>query len=156
MIVLHHADGDPTNNALDNLKVMRPTMNAGPNPNDPYIIAALAHWTGDPSPTDIEWRANDMRETDRDRAVIARIGGNLYRMMFQPFRATAHERDAMVKAALDQVIRNRKSSRRAQLPESAFDWPIYSAALDPCLFCAGTRGAANTTKTRTATDDRHE
>lgn len=45
------------------------------NTNDPYIVAALPHWTGDPSPLDIDWRAQDMREADRERAAEARHGG---------------------------------------------------------------------------------
>ena len=110
------------------------------NVNDPYIIAALAHWTGDPSPLDIDWRANDMREADRDRAAEARIGGAVYRGIF----SMPHSRswtddtiDATAKAGVVNVQNNRKSSRRAYLPESAFDWPVYQAAQ------SGPRGYAN-------------
>ena len=73
-------------------------------------------------------------EDERDRAVEARIGGNEYRTRqtrigrghgYKDWAAC----DAAVVEAVTQVQRDRKASRRAQLPESAFDWPIYRAAM---------------------------
>ena len=86
------------------------------NVNDPYIIAALAHWTGDPSPLDIDWRANDMREADRDRAVLAR-------------RKAGEKRHIAAIAGTIEWVHDKPNLNDGRLPESAFDWPVYRAAM---------------------------
>lgn len=64
-------------------------------------------------------------QDDRDRAVLARIGGHVMRAKYAQGWAAE-----TLAEAVSIIQRNRKSSRRAYLPESAFDWPIYQAATD--------------------------
>jgi hypothetical protein len=69
---------------------------------------------------------------EADSAVMARIGGNVYRgidMMPHSRRWDDDTYHASAKAAVQNVQNNRKASRRAQLPEAAFDWPIYRIAM---------------------------
>jgi hypothetical protein len=74
----------------------------------------------------------DRIQEERDRAVIARIGGNVYRHEGGVCRArgyTVAETDEYIASEVRHVVNNRKASRRAYLPEAAFDWPVYQAAL---------------------------
>jgi len=74
----------------------------------------------------------DITEADRDRAVLARIGGAVYRGIDMMPHSRAWDDDtyhASARAGVVNVQNNRKASRRAYLPEAAFDWPIYRAAV---------------------------
>lgn len=71
--------------------------------------------------------ANDTR----DRAQEARIGGNVYRHERTITHArgyTVSETDEYMASETRHKMNDRKASRRAMLPEAAFDWPIYREA----------------------------
>jgi hypothetical protein len=67
-----------------------------------------------------------------DLAVIARIGGNVFRHDAGMVRARGYTReqtDEYMASEVQHKVNDRKASRRAQLPEAAFDWPVYRAAM---------------------------
>lgn len=65
-------------------------------------------------------------QDERDRAVIARIGG---RLSVGLFRRMGWDADAE-REATEGIHRTQEARRTfAALPEAAFDWPIYRAAM---------------------------
>jgi len=67
---------------------------------------------------------NAHAEEDRDRAVIARMGGGVLRR--NP-RFSATQIEGSITSHLNG--RHRRADKAVALPESAFDWPIYRAAM---------------------------
>jgi hypothetical protein len=95
-----HVDGDPTNNNIDNLE-LRPMTGA----------ESLAHLQ------------RDLDNIDRNKAAEARIGGW---MVVHWAHARVWTAETLALAA---KVGDMRSAFPTMLPEAAFDWPIYQAAL---------------------------
>jgi hypothetical protein len=78
-----------------------------------------AYIQGEPPPSEVDFRAEEMREADQDRAVVAR-------------RKAGEKRHIAAIAGTTEWVHDRalwKNPRDGWLPESAFDWPIYIAGM---------------------------
>lgn len=71
------------------------------------------------------YAAEGYAAADADRAVIARIGGNVVRR--NPRLHDPSTIEAFARA--DLRARYRRDTAAPMLPEAAFDWPVYRAAL---------------------------
>ena len=96
-----------------------------------FVAGATGPDMGDDPYTLDRWAAGDDVRLHEDRAVLARIGGNVYRHEATIARARGYTRadvDEYMVSEVRHKVNDRKASQRSCLPEAAFSWPIYEAA----------------------------